>query len=63
MTFSHYDILIVGGGHAGAQAAVALRQKKFAGSIAIISDERELPTSGRPFPRSICQASRALSGC
>ena len=35
-----YDVLIVGGGHAGAQAAIALRQQKFAGSIAIVSTER-----------------------
>ncbi|CAN1513067.1 FAD/NAD(P)-binding domain containing protein [Sphingomonadaceae bacterium] len=31
-----YDVLIVGGGHGGAQAAIALRQAKFEGSIAII---------------------------
>lgn len=34
-----YDALIVGGGHGRAQAAVALRQRKFAGSIAIVGDE------------------------
>jgi 3-phenylpropionate/trans-cinnamate dioxygenase ferredoxin reductase subunit len=27
------DILIVGGGHAGAQAAIALRQYGYAGSV------------------------------
>ena len=37
----HYDVLIVGGGHSGAQAAIALRQAKFEGSVAIIGDETE----------------------
>jgi cation diffusion facilitator CzcD-associated flavoprotein CzcO len=37
----HYDILIVGGGHSGAQAATALRQRKFAGTIAIVGEEPE----------------------
>lgn len=36
-------MLIVGGGHGGAHAAMALRQSKFAGSIAIASEETELP--------------------
>ncbi len=39
----NYDVLIVGGGHGGAQAAVALRQNKFAGTIAIVTDELDLP--------------------
>jgi 3-phenylpropionate/trans-cinnamate dioxygenase ferredoxin reductase subunit len=38
-----YDILIVGAGHAGAQAAIALRQAKYEGTIAIVGDEPELP--------------------
>ena len=36
-----YDVLIVGAGHAGAQAAIALRQNKFAGSIGLLGDEPE----------------------
>src|SRR3546814_16152671 len=35
-----YDVLIVDGGHGGAQAAIALRQNGFSGSIAIVGDER-----------------------
>ena len=46
-----YDILIVGGGHAGAQAAVALRQRKFEGSIAIIGDEPEPPYERPPLSK------------
>ena len=36
-----YDVVIVGGGHAGGQAAIALRQGGYAGSIALISAEPE----------------------
>ena len=48
---SHYDILIVGAGHAGAQAAIALRQNKFAGSIAIVGDEPEIPYERPPLSK------------
>ncbi len=40
-----YDVLIVGAGHGGAQAAIARRQSGFAGSVAIVGDEGELPTT------------------
>lgn len=46
-----FDVLIVGGGHAGAQAAIALRQSDFAGSIAIIGDEPELPYERPPLSK------------
>ena len=46
-----YDIVIVGGGHAGAQAAIALRQRKFEGSLAIITDEHELPYERPPLSK------------
>jgi 3-phenylpropionate/trans-cinnamate dioxygenase ferredoxin reductase component len=46
-----YDILIVGGGHAGAQAAIALRQNKFEGSIAIVSNEQEYPYERPPLSK------------
>lgn len=38
-----YDVVIVGAGHAGAQAAISLREKGFAGSILIVGEERTLP--------------------
>ena len=47
----YYDVLIVGGGHAGAQAAISLRQNKFAGTIAIVSDEPELPYERPPLSK------------
>jgi len=46
-----YDILIVGAGHAGAQAAIALRQNKFEGSIAIVGDEPEIPYERPPLSK------------
>lgn len=48
---SAYDILIVGGGHAGAQAAIALRQNKYEGSIAIVGDEPEIPYERPPLSK------------
>ena len=48
---SRYDVLVVGAGHAGAQAAIALRQNKFEGSIAIVGDEPELPYERPPLSK------------
>ncbi|MEI5688538.1 NAD(P)/FAD-dependent oxidoreductase [Sphingomonas kyungheensis] len=46
-----FDIVIVGAGHAGAQAAIALRQRKFAGTIALIGDEPDLPYERPPLSK------------
>ncbi|MDF0545215.1 FAD-dependent oxidoreductase [Sphingobium sp. H39-3-25] len=46
-----FDILIVGAGHGGAQAAIALRQAKFAGSIGIVGEEAELPYERPPLSK------------
>jgi len=48
---AQYDVLIVGAGHGGAQAAVALRQNKFEGSIAIVGDEPDLPYERPPLSK------------
>src|SRR3546814_252750 len=45
------DVLIVGAGHGGAQAAVALRQHKFEGLIAIVGDEPEIPYERPPLSK------------
>lgn len=50
-TPDHYDVLIVGGGHAGAQAAIALRQNKFEGTIAIVGDEPDPPYERPPLSK------------
>lgn len=47
----HYDALIVGAGHAGAQAAIQLRQLKFAGTVGLLTDEPDLPYERPPLSK------------
>ncbi|MBB5986097.1 NAD(P)/FAD-dependent oxidoreductase [Sphingobium lignivorans] len=47
----HFDCLIVGGGHAGAQAAILLRQLKFEGTVGLISGETEYPYERPPLSK------------
>jgi 3-phenylpropionate/trans-cinnamate dioxygenase ferredoxin reductase subunit len=47
----HFDVVIVGAGHGGAQAALMLRQLKFEGTIAVIGDEPELPYERPPLSK------------
>lgn len=51
MDEQRYDIVIVGAGHAGAQAAIALRQQGFTGSIALLGEEAELPYERPPLSK------------
>lgn len=46
-----FDVIIVGGGHAGAQTAIALRQNGFEGSVALIGDEKHLPYERPPLSK------------
>jgi 3-phenylpropionate/trans-cinnamate dioxygenase ferredoxin reductase subunit len=46
-----FDVLIVGAGHGGAQAAIALRQGKFEGAVAVLGDEPELPYERPPLSK------------
>ncbi|MBB5698566.1 NAD(P)/FAD-dependent oxidoreductase [Sphingomonas yantingensis] len=46
-----HDVVIVGAGHGGAQCAIALRQQGFAGSIAMIGREPELPYERPPLSK------------
>ena len=39
----HFDVLVVGAGHGGAQLAIAVRRRGFAGTIAVVSAERDVP--------------------
>ncbi|PCD04044.1 pyridine nucleotide-disulfide oxidoreductase [Sphingomonas spermidinifaciens] len=48
---ARYDVVIVGGGHGGAQCAIALRQLGFEGSIALIGREAELPYERPPLSK------------
>ena len=47
----HADVIIVGAGHGGAQAALALRQQGFAGSIVMIGREPEPPYERPPLSK------------
>jgi len=48
---NQYDVVIVGAGHAGAQAAISLRQLGFEGSVAMIGDERDPPYERPPLSK------------
>ena len=48
---TNYDVLIVGAGHGGAQAAIMLRQLGFAGSIGLVGAEPELPYERPPLSK------------
>src|SRR3546814_11184914 len=58
MTMTSYDVLIVGAGHAGAQAALLLRQMKFEGSVALLGDEREPPYERPPLSKEYMAAEK-----
>lgn len=56
----HNDIVIVGAGHAGAQAASLLRQQGFQGSIAMIGDEHELPYERPPLSKEYLSGEKSF---
>ena len=45
------DVVVVGAGHGGAQVAISLRQLGFAGSIALVGEEPELPYERPPLSK------------
>lgn len=46
-----FDVVIVGAGHGGAQAAIALRQNGFTGSVALFGEEPEPPYERPPLSK------------
>lgn len=48
---AHFDVLIVGAGHGGAQCATVLRQAGFAGSVAVLGEELEPPYERPPLSK------------
>ncbi|GGD60826.1 NAD(P)/FAD-dependent oxidoreductase [Erythrobacter arachoides] len=48
---NRFDVVIVGTGHGGAQAAIALRQQGFAGSIAMIGRDANPPYERPPLSK------------
>ena len=55
-----FDAVIVGGGHGGAQAAIALRQLGFAGSVAIVSKEADPPYERPPLSKEYLAGEKAF---
>jgi 3-phenylpropionate/trans-cinnamate dioxygenase ferredoxin reductase component len=55
-----FDVVIVGAGHGGAQAAIALRQQAFAGSIAIIGGEPDFPYERPPLSKDYLAGEKAF---
>lgn len=57
---THFDVAIVGAGHAGAQAAIQLRQLAFEGSIGLIGAEAELPYERPPLSKEYLAGDKAF---
>ncbi len=55
-----YDVLIVGAGHGGASAAIALRHANFSGTVAIIGDEPEFPYERPPLSKEYLSGEKAF---
>ncbi len=55
-----YDVVIVGAGHGGAQTAIALRQRGFAGTIAMVGEEDELPYERPPLSKDYLAGEKAF---
>jgi len=47
-----YDVIVIGGGQAGAMLAITLRKYKFLGSILLISNESHLPYQRPPLSKN-----------
>ena len=56
-----FDVVVVGTGHAGAQCAQALRRLGFAGSIALVGDETELPYERPPLSKDYLLGERSFA--
>lgn len=54
----HHDVLIVGAGHSGAHLAIALRQRKFAGTVTIVGEEPDLPYERPPLSKEYLRGER-----
>ncbi len=55
-----FEILIVGGGHGGAQAAIALRRQGFEGTIGLVGEEPDLPYERPPLSKDYLAGERAF---
>jgi 3-phenylpropionate/trans-cinnamate dioxygenase ferredoxin reductase component len=57
---TRYGVLIVGSGHAGAQAAIALRQLNYTGSVAMLSAEADPPYERPPLSKDYLAGDKPL---
>ena len=55
---SQFDVAIVGTGHGGAQAAIQLRQLGFAGTVALLGREPDLPYERPPLSKDYLAGAR-----
>src|SRR5262245_22053380 len=53
------NVVILGAGHAGVQAAASLREEGFSGSVTLVSDERELPYHKPPLSKAFLKDTQA----
>lgn len=60
MILGHYDVLIVGAGHGGVQAATSLRQNKFEGTIGMLGEEPELPYERPPLSKEYLSGEKSF---
>jgi 3-phenylpropionate/trans-cinnamate dioxygenase ferredoxin reductase subunit len=60
MMMPHYDVIIVGTGHGGAQAAIALRQHGFAGSILMVGRDPAPPYERPPLSKEYLAREKPL---
>ena len=56
----HSDVIVVGGGHAGANAALSLRQHGFGGSVTIVGREHEPPYERPPLSKEYLAREKAF---
>ena len=59
-TIPHFDVLIVGAGHGGAQVAAALRHARFEGSIGLLGDEPDMPYERPPLSKEYLSGDKPL---
>ncbi len=57
---AHYDVIIVGTGHGGAQAAIALRQHGFEGSLLMVGRDPQLPYERPPLSKEYLAREKAV---
>ncbi|WP_010544249.1 FAD-dependent oxidoreductase [Sphingomonas elodea] len=55
-----FDVLIVGSGHGGAQCAIALRQVGFAGTLAVIGEDPEIPYERPPLSKDYLKGEKTF---